>query len=102
MTFQTIPVENCSVHLMVVNDDHRLVRHYLARYPGSAHDARVCDATRLAQKPEEYFEDRYYLTGDPVVSAFHIQYGRVTTEEEKIFNTHMGESVFTLSTPLVS
>jgi DDE superfamily endonuclease len=56
-----------SLTAMVICDHTRRIRHYLAGYPGSAHDNRVFKATRLATDPFNYFESMQYIIGD---SAF--------------------------------
>ena len=45
-----------SLSTMVVCDHTRRIRHYLAGFPGSAHDNRIFRATKLAQTPAEYFD----------------------------------------------
>jgi DDE superfamily endonuclease len=56
-----------SLTAMVVCDHTRRIRHYLAGFPGSAHDNRVFKATKLATDPFIHFEPMQYIIGD---SAF--------------------------------
>ena len=52
---------------MVICDHTKSIRHYLAGFPGSAHDNRVFKATRIATSPIDYFDPMQYIIGD---SAF--------------------------------
>jgi DDE superfamily endonuclease len=56
-----------SLTTLIFCDHKRKIRHYLAGFPGSAHDNRVFRATRLYQNPRSYFAEREYSIGD---SAF--------------------------------
>jgi hypothetical protein len=56
-----------SLTAMIVCDHRRRIRHYLAGFPGSAHDNRVFKATKLATDPFIHFEPMQYMIGD---SAF--------------------------------
>ncbi len=49
---------------MIVCDHKRRIRHYLAGFPGSAHDNRIWKATRLCRRPTAYFAPREYCVGD--------------------------------------
>ena len=56
-----------SLSTMIFCDHKRRIRHYLAGFPGSAHDSRVFKASRVASDPKAHFADREYCIGD---SAF--------------------------------
>lgn len=56
-----------SLSTMIICDHTRRIRHYLAGFPGSAHDNRIFKATKLAINPRNYFGLMQYLIGD---SAF--------------------------------
>ena len=56
-----------SLSTMIVCDHKRRIRHYLAGFPGTAHDNRIWKATKLATTPESYFDTMQYSVGD---SAF--------------------------------
>jgi len=56
-----------SLSTMIVCDHKRRIRHYLAGFPGTAHDNRIWKATKLATTPESYFDPMQYSVGD---SAF--------------------------------
>ena len=45
----------CSLSVMVTNDDQRRIRCHLGGHPGTAHDSRVHNATRLAKDPMAHF-----------------------------------------------
>jgi DDE superfamily endonuclease len=78
---------------MVICDHKRRIIHYLAGFPGSAHDNRIFKATKLATKPEEYFDPMQYLVGDSafenqwyMVSAFKKPHDKAITHNEEQFN----------------
>ena len=54
-----------SLSTMIFSDHKRRIRHYLAGYPGSAHDSRIFKVTQVALNPGSHFEP--YCIGD---SAF--------------------------------
>lgn len=68
-----------SLSTMIICDHLRRIRHYLAGFPGSAHDNRIFKATRLALKPDEYFDGMQYLLGD---SAFENQWFMVAAHKK--------------------
>jgi DDE superfamily endonuclease len=78
---------------MVICDNKRRIRHYLAGFPGSAHDNRVFKATKLALQPNDHFEKMQYLIGDSafenqpyMVSAFKKPRGGCMTRQQESFN----------------
>jgi hypothetical protein len=86
-----------SLTVMIVNDDQKRIRHYLAGHPGSVHDNRVYKATKLALEADLHFGTKYYLLGDSafensptVVSAFKNPRGHAMTDDQRRFNTHLG------------
>eukprot|EP00980_Cylindrotheca_fusiformis_P027095 scaffold18779_cov93-Cylindrotheca_fusiformis.AAC.1 len=87
-----------SLSTMIICDHKRRIRHYLAGYPGSAHDNRVFKATNLARYPINYFTEREYIIGDSafensrhMVSAFKKPKGEsIPTSHEK-FNEKMAK-----------
>lgn len=56
-----------SLSTMIICDHKRRIRHYLAGFPGSAHDNRIFKETQLARFPNNHFDPQQYLLGD---SAF--------------------------------
>ena len=87
-----------SLTVMIVNDDNRRIRYYLAGYPGSVHDYRVYSNSRLARAPWAYFGNKYYLVGDSafkcshsVVAAFKAPRGHDLSNDEKKFNTQLSK-----------
>jgi DDE superfamily endonuclease len=42
-----------SLSTMIISDHKRRIRHYLAGFPGSAHDNRIFKATKLATAPDK-------------------------------------------------
>ena len=82
-----------SLTTMVICDHTRRIRHYLAGFPGSAHDNRVFKATKIALHPEHYFDKRQYLIGDSafenqpfMVSAFKKPKGTAIPAKHEQFN----------------
>jgi DDE superfamily endonuclease len=53
-----------SLSTIIVNDDQKRIRYYLAGYPGSTHDNRIYRNTLLFKNREQYFGETYYLVGD--------------------------------------
>lgn len=85
-----------SLSTMIICDHNRRVRHYLAGYPGQAHDNRIFKDTLLATKSGEYFDQRQYLLGDSafenqwfMVSAYKKLPGRDLPRNEELFNEKM-------------
>ena len=56
-----------SLSTLIICDHKRRIRHYLAGFPGSAHDNRIWKASKLLSDPDSYFLKRQYCVGD---SAF--------------------------------
>jgi DDE superfamily endonuclease len=82
-----------SLTTMVICDHTKRIRHYLAGYPGSAHDNRVFKATKLALSPEEHFDPMQYLIGN---SAFENQWFMVSALknlETRLFSEPMSNSM---------
>ena len=84
-----------SLSVMIVNDDQRYIRYFLAGFPGCAHDSRVYAATKLAREPQTHFGDKYYLIADSAmvnspscVSSFKAPRGHVLEEDCERFNNH--------------
>lgn len=64
-----------SLSTMIICDHTKRIRHYLAGFPGSAHDNRIFKSTKLAMDPDAYFDKRQYILGD---SAFENQWFMVS------------------------
>jgi hypothetical protein len=82
-----------SITCMIVCDHTRRIRHYLAGFPGSAHDNRVFKATKLYQEPEQYFDTMQYILGDSafenswfMVSAFKKPKDQPIPQQHEQFN----------------
>jgi hypothetical protein len=84
-----------SLTTMIVCDDKRKVRYYLAGFPGCVHDNRVYKNTELFKNPTAYFGRVYYLlrsdsalTNSPtVVSSFKCTNGHQLQITDEQFNT---------------
>ena len=89
-----------SMTCMIVNDDNRKVRDYLAGWPGSVHDSRVYSSMHQAIHSDEYFSnDRYCLIGDSaftnsttMVAAFKAIRNHPLTPQQEAFNTILGRA----------
>ena len=64
-----------SLSTMIICDHLRRIRHYLAGYPGSAHDNRIFKETSISTEAEDHFNGMEYLVGD---SAFENQWFMVS------------------------
>ena len=82
-----------SLSTLIICDQKRRIRHYLAGFPGSVHDNRIWKATKLYQTPNSYFLPREYCVGDSafendwfMVSAFKKPKDRAIPEQHVKFN----------------
>jgi hypothetical protein len=82
-----------SLSTMIICDHKRRIRHYLAGFPGSAHDNRIYKATKLATEPDLHFSDMEYVIGDSafenspfMVSAFKKPTGAEIPRNHELFN----------------
>jgi DDE superfamily endonuclease len=82
-----------SLTAMIFCDHKRRIQHYLAGFPGSAHDNRVFKATTIASNPKDHFAAREYCIGDSafenswyMVSAFKKPKGEAIPKQHEKFN----------------
>ena len=82
-----------SLSTLIICDHKRRIRHYLAGFPGSAHDNRIWKATKMYSDPKSYFLERQYCVGDSafendwfMVSAFKKPKDRSIPEQHVKFN----------------
>jgi DDE superfamily endonuclease len=82
-----------SLTTMIICDHNKKIRHYLAGYPGSAHDNRVFKNTALKKDPASHFDVQQYIVGDLafendwfMVSAFKKQAHSLLSEDQERFN----------------
>jgi DDE superfamily endonuclease len=87
-----------SLSTMIICDHTRRVRHYLAGYPGSAHDNRIFKATKLASNPNEFFDAMQYIIGDSafenswfMVSAFKKPRDETIPKNQESFNEKLAK-----------
>lgn len=87
-----------SLTTLIFNDHNKKIRHFLAGFPGSAHDNRVFKATRLYKKPNDYFAPREYCIGDSafentpfMVSAFKKPKGESMPLSHEKFNEKLAK-----------
>jgi hypothetical protein len=82
-----------SMTTMIVCDDERFIRYYLAGFPGCVHDNRVYKNTELYRDPEKFFGRSYFLLSDSalsnsptVVSSFKCATGHSLPPDRERFN----------------
>jgi DDE superfamily endonuclease len=87
-----------SLSTLIFSDHRRRIRHYLAGYPGSAHDNRIYKASLPANKPSQHYSERQYCIGDsafensPVmVSAFKKPKGQTIPKQHEKFNEKLAQ-----------
>eukprot|EP00980_Cylindrotheca_fusiformis_P014079 scaffold3682_cov70-Cylindrotheca_fusiformis.AAC.1 len=87
-----------SLSTMIICDHKRRITHYLAGYPGSAHDNRIFKATNLVKQPNNHFTDREYIIGDSafensrhMVSAFKKPKGESIPPSHEKFNEKLAK-----------
>ena len=83
-----------SLSTMILCDDMRRIRYYLSGWPGTAHDNRIFQSTKLARRPEDFFDSTQFVLGDSafanfwyMVSAFKKAQGQVLCDDHEKFNT---------------
>ena len=79
---------------IIVCDDQRLIRYYVAGWPGSTHDNRVAKNTLMWNAPDTFFKKHQYIIGDSafenlwfMVSAFTSAPGNGMLLDQSAFNT---------------
>lgn len=87
-----------SMSTLYVCDNKRRIRHYLAGYPGSAHDNRIYKESRIFIQSEAYFEAKEYIIGDSafqnnphMVSAFKKPKGEDIPRDQEQFNHKLSQ-----------
>ena len=81
---------------MIVCDYNKKIRHYLAGYPGCAHDNRVYNATGFVKCPNDYFAEMEHNIGDSafqnspfMVSSFRKAKGELLESNHESFSTKL-------------
>jgi hypothetical protein len=87
-----------SLSTLIICDHKRRIRHYLAGFPGSAHDNRVWRNTELKTNPREYFSETQYVVGDSafendwmMVSAYKKAANCTLEADHEFFNTRLAK-----------
>ena len=60
---------NYSLTVLVINDDKRRIRYFLAGWPGRTHDNRVLRNSRVGVNPSVFFNQNEYILGDSAYEA---------------------------------
>lgn len=84
---------------VIVCDHNRLIRYYVAGWPGSTHDNRIARNTSMWNHPTTYYRDHEYIIGDSafennwfMVSAFTSPPGESLVGERSQFNSCMARA----------
>ena len=84
---------------VIVCDHNRLVRYYVAGWPGSTHDNRIARNTAMWNDPPTYYRDHEYIIGDSafennwfMVSAFTSPPGENIVGDRRQFNACMSRA----------
>lgn len=87
-----------SLNAMILCDDKRRIRAYLAGNPGTCHDMRAARQMKLWKNPEAFLDPCQYGIGDCafdndwfMVSSYKKPNGRVMPREHEIFNNKMAK-----------
>ena len=54
---------------MIINDDKRRIRYYLAGWPGKTHDNRILRNSKIGRNPDIFFLHNQYFLGDSAFEA---------------------------------
>lgn len=84
---------------VILCDHNRLIRYYVAGWPGSTHDNRIARNTAMWNNPQAYFRDHEYIIGDSafenfwfMVSAYTSPPGQSLHGDRRQFNTCMSRA----------
>jgi DDE superfamily endonuclease len=88
-----------SLSTMIICDDQKRIRHYLAGWPGTAHDNRIFADTDVARDPDKFFTALQYILGDSafevlryLIPAFKKPRGLTIPHDQEYFNTALGKA----------
>ena len=81
-----------------MNDNKKRIRYYLAGFPGSAHDNRILQNTKIAKNPNKYFSPLEYMIGDSgmeadwwMIPAYKKPHKHELPRPKEIFNTELSK-----------
>ncbi len=84
--------------MLVVNDDKRRIRYLNAGLPGSTHDDRVFQNSRIVQDLASHFRETEYIIGDSaygpqnfMISTFKKPVGAPLHPDNEVFNTKLAK-----------
>jgi DDE superfamily endonuclease len=87
-----------SLSTLIVCDDQKLIRYYLAGWPGTAHDNRIFKNSALYLKPANFFSALQYILVDSayeamthIIPSFRKPRGMPIPREHEFFNTSLGK-----------
>lgn len=87
-----------SMAAIIVSDHDRIIRYYLSGWPGSCHDNRVYNQTKLAKNPNNFFSEQEYIIGDSafanskhMVSSYKCLRGMTLGRDEEVFNNALSK-----------
>jgi hypothetical protein len=88
-----------SLSTLIVCDDRRLIRYYLAGWPGSCHDNRIHRNSGLVTSVETFFTESQYVLGDSafeasdsMIPAFKKPNGCTLPRECEVFNAALSSA----------
>jgi DDE superfamily endonuclease len=86
-----------SLSALIICDDQKLIRFYVAGYPGTWHDNRIYRASDLYGAPTRYFSPLEYLLTDSafepsptIIPAYRKPPGGELHRDKKVLNTAIG------------
>lgn len=84
-----------SIKMQAVGDYKRFIRHVVIGWPGSAHDARIFNESKLATSPDEFFSGMEWLAGDcayplstTLITPFRSNSNTLTPQQRAKFNQY--------------
>lgn len=82
-----------SISSVIICDDQRFIRYYVAGWPGSTHDNRIARNTKMWQTPDQFMQKNEYIMGDSafenlwfMVSAYTATPGQPIEDDYAAFN----------------
>jgi DDE superfamily endonuclease len=88
-----------SLSTLIVCDDQKRIRYYFSGWPGTAHDNRIFNNSKMADKPDDFFTALQYILGDSafevlcyLIPAYRKPRGMTIPPRHEYFNTALGRA----------